>query len=128
MFTVSLRWCKETSQFSTIALSDILCASVTLLVLLAQNDTLVMPLQNVCLSTLHGYVVGFGLILFSMGPKFLSAAQLVLFSMTEVVCGILWMYLPVFGIHEIPSLLTVVGGIVVLSAIIFDGVSAQQQQ
>ena len=31
------------------------------------------------------------------------------------------MYLPFFGIHEVPSALTVIGGAIVLSAIVIDG-------
>jgi len=48
--------------------------------------------------------------------------------MIEVVAGVLWVYLPIFGIHEVPSVLTVVGGVIVLSAIVLDGVSARQQR
>jgi hypothetical protein len=58
-----------------------------------------MPLRNVYLSILHGFVVGFGLILFSIGSKVLPAAQLTLLSMVEVVGGVLWVTIPIFGIH-----------------------------
>jgi DME family drug/metabolite transporter len=128
VFSVSLRWRKETPQFTTIALAGILCALFTLLILISHNDTLAMPLRNVYLSILHGFVVGFGLILFSLGAKFLPAAELTLLSLVEVVCGVLWVYLPIFGIHEVPSGLTVVGGFIVLCAIVLDGVSARQQR
>jgi len=47
--------------------------------------------------------------------------------MVEVVGGVLWVYLPIFGIHEVPSLLTVTGGLIVLSAIVIDGVGMGQQ-
>jgi hypothetical protein len=42
--------------------------------------------------------------------------------MVEVIGGVLWVYLPIFGIHEVPSLLTMIGGSIVLFAIILDGV------
>jgi hypothetical protein len=48
--------------------------------------------------------------------------------MMEVIGGVLWVYLPVFGIHEVPSTLTVVGGVILLCAIVLDGVGARQQQ
>jgi drug/metabolite transporter (DMT)-like permease len=99
----------------------------TLLILFFRNETLAMPLRNVYLSMLHGLVVGSGLILFSLSAKFLPAAELTLLLMVEAVGGILWVYLPIFGIHEIPSVTTVVGGIIVLAAIVFDGVSLRQQ-
>ena len=122
VFTVSLRWRKETPQFTTIALAGIICVVFTLLILLSQNSTVAMPLRNVYLSILHGFIVGFGLILFATGAKFLPAAELTLLSMVEVIGGILWVYLPVFGIHEVPSMLTIIGGSIVLFGIILDGV------
>jgi RarD protein len=128
VFAVSLRWRKETPQFTTIALAGLLCALFTLVILYFHNDTLAMPLRNVYLSILHGFVAGFGLILFSLGAKYLPAAELTLLSLIEVIGGVLWVYLPIFGIHEVPSAFTVLGGIIVLTAIGLDGVSARQQR
>jgi DME family drug/metabolite transporter len=128
VFSVSLRFRKETPKFTTVALAGILCALVALLIIFFDNDTLAMPLRNVYLSILHGLILGFGLILFSLGSKFLPAAQLTLLSMVEVVGGVLWVYIPIFGIHEVPSVLTVTGGVIVLSAILLDGASARQQR
>ena len=125
VFSVSLRFRRETPKFTTIALAGILCALVALLIIYFDSDTLAMPLRNVYLSILHGFVVGSGLILYSLGSKFLPAAQLTLLSMVEVVGGVLWVYIPIFGIHEVPSVLTVTGGVIVLSAIVLDGVSTQ---
>jgi drug/metabolite transporter (DMT)-like permease len=128
VFSVSLRFRRETSKFYTIALAGILCALVTLFIILFDGDTLAMPYRNVCLSILHGIIVGCGLILYSLGSKLLPAAQLTLLSMVEVVGGILWVYLPIFGIHEVPSVLTAIGGAIVLSAIVIDGLCARQQR
>ena len=128
VFSVSLRFRKETPKFTTVALAGILCALVALLIIFFDNDTLAMPLRNVYLSILHGLILGFGLILFSLGSKFLPAAQLTLLSMVEVVGGVLWVYIPIFGIHEVPSVLTVTGGVIVLSAIVLDGANARQQR
>ena len=75
---------------------------------------------------LHGFMVGIGLILFATGAKFLPAAELALLSMVEVIGGVLWVYLPIFGIHEVPSMLTMVGGVIVLFAIILDGAGTRR--
>jgi len=128
VFSVSLRWRKETPQFTTVALAGVLCALFTLLILFFHNDTPAMPLRNVYLSILHGTIVGLGLILFSMGARYLQAAELTLLSLIEVVCGVLWVYLPIFGINEVPSTLTIIGGIIVLCAIVLDGMGARQQK
>jgi drug/metabolite transporter (DMT)-like permease len=127
VFSVSLRWRRQTPQFATIALAGVLCMLFTLLILFFHNETPAMPLRNVYLSILHGFIVGVGLILFSISAKFLPAAELTLLLMVEAVGGILWVYLPIFGIHEIPSVPTVAGGIIVLGAIVLDGVSLRQQ-
>jgi len=128
IFSVSLRWRKETPKFTTVALGGLMCTLLTLVVLFFQNESVAMPARNVVLSILHGSIVGLGLILFSMGAKFLPAAELALLSMMEVIGGVLWVYLPVFGIHEVPSPLTVIGGAILLSAIVLDGVGARHQQ
>jgi RarD protein len=122
VFSVSLRWRKETPQFTTIALGGLICVLFTLLILFSQNSTVEMPLRNVYLSMLHGLLVGVGLILFATGAKFLPAAELTLLSMVEVIGGVLWVYLPIFGIHEVPSMLTIIGGTIVLFALILEGV------
>ena len=124
VFSVSLRWRKETPQFTTIALGGLMCVAFTMLILFSQNSTVAMPLRNVYLSMLHGLIVGIGLILFATGAKFLPAAELTLLSMVEVIGGVLWVYLPIFGINEVPSMLTMIGGVIVLFAIILDGVGA----
>ena len=127
VFSVCLRWRRQTPQFATIALAGVFCVLFSLLVLFFRNQTLAMPLGNVYLSMLHGFIVAIGLILFSFSAKVIPAAELILLTRIEVVGGILLVYLPIFGIHEIPSLPTVVGGVIVLGAIVLDGLSARQQ-
>ena len=52
----------------------------------------------------------FGLILYSIGSKAIPAAELTLLSLTEVIGGIFWVWLPIFGINEIPNTNTIIGG------------------
>ena len=126
-FSVSLRWRKETPQFATVAVAGFLCAILTASILFLQNDTVLMPGRNIYLSIVHGILVGVGLICFSLGAKYFPAAELNLFSLVEVVGGVIWVYLPIFGINEIPSMLTVVGGCIVSCAIIMDSVGVRYQ-
>ena len=128
VFSVSLRFHREAPKFTTVALAGVLCALVASLIIIFDNDSLAMPLRNVYLSIMHGIIVGSGLILYSLGSKLLPAAQLTLLSMVEVVGGVLWVFIPIFGIHEVPSVLTVTGGAIVLGAIVLEGVNARQQQ
>ena len=46
--------------------------------------------------------------------------------MTEVIGGIFWVWLPLFGINEVPSVNTLIGGAIILSAIIFYAFNARR--
>jgi drug/metabolite transporter (DMT)-like permease len=127
-FSVSLRCRKETPQFATIALAGILCAVLTAGVLYLQSDSVLMPNRNIFLSMVHGALVGVGLILFSIGARYFPAAELNLLALVEVVGGVVWVYLPIFGINEVPSVLTVIGGFIVSGAILLDSIGARYKQ
>lgn len=119
-FSISLRYRKQTPQFATIALAEILCTVLTFFVLNLQGDTVLMPGRNILLSMIHGLLVGVGLIFFSLGARHFTAAELNLLSLIEVVGGVVWVYLPVFGINEIPSIQSVVGGCILCGAILLN--------
>ena len=125
-FTVSLRWKKKTPKFTTVAIAGIFCAAVSLLVLLFNDSNILISLKNTSLSALHGFLVCSGLILFSIKSKDLPATDLTLLSLTEVLGGIFWVWLPLFGINEVPSTNTLIGGAIITSAIIFYGFNAKR--
>ena len=60
-----------------------------------------------------------GLILYSIGSKAIPAAELTLLSLTEVIGGIFWVWLPLFGINEIPNTNTIIGGFFLFMSIIY---------
>ena len=125
-FTVSLRWRKNTPKFTTVAIAGIFCSAVAILVLLFNDSSILTSLKNSSLSALHGFLVCTGLILFSMKSKYLPATDLTLLSLTEVLGGIFWVWLPWFGINEVPSLNTLIGGAIIISAIIFYGYNTKR--
>ena len=125
-FTVSLRWRKRTPKFTTVAIAGIFCAAVAILVLLFNDSNILISLKNSSLSALHGFLVCTGLILFSMKSKYLPATDLTLLSLTEVLGGIFWVWLPWFGINEVPSVNTLIGGAIIVFAIIFYGINTKR--
>ena len=125
-FTVSLRWRKNTPKFTTVAIAGIFCSAVAILVLLFNDSSILISLKNSSLSALHGFLVCTGLILFSMKSKYLPATDLTLLSLTEVLGGIFWVWLPWFGINEVPSVNTLIGGAIIISAIIFYGYNTKR--
>ena len=86
------------------------------------------PVKNSYLSLLHGLFVASGLILYSLGAKYLPAAELALLSLMEVVGGVLWVWLPIFGINETPSLTVIIGGVVITFAVIFHGYGSRRKR
>ena len=85
-----------------------------------------MPEINSYLSLLHGFLVASGLILYSLGAKYLPSAELALLSLMEVVGGVLWVWIPIFGINEVPSLTVIIGGVIITLAVIYYGFAARQ--
>ncbi len=125
-FTVSLRWRKNTPKFTTVAIAGIFCSAVAILFLLYSDSNIFISLKNSSLSALHGFLVCTGLVLFSMKSKYLPATDLTLLSLTEVLGGIFWVWLPWFGINEVPSTNTLIGGAIIIFAIIFYGFNAKR--
>ncbi len=110
VFSVSLRWRKETPKFTTVAFSGLFCFIVASVFIIVNGQPFFASSYNGAMFSLHGVLVCLGLILYSIGSRAIPAAELTLLSLTEVIGGIFWVWLPLFGINEIPSANTIIGG------------------
>ena len=119
IFSVTLRWRKETPKFTTVALAGLFCFVFAGLMILITQQPFFSSSYNGSLFSLHGSLVCLGLILYSIGSKAIPAAELTLLSLTEVIGGIFWVWLPVFGINEIPSTNTIIGGFFLFVSLIY---------
>ena len=119
VFSVTLRWRKETPKFTTVAIAGLFCFIVASLAILINKQPFLATSYNSAMFSLHGTLVCLGLILYSIGSKAIPAAELTLLSLTEVIGGIFWVWLPLFGINEIPSTNTIVGGFFLFISIIY---------
>jgi len=119
IFSVTLRWRKETPKFTTVAFAGFFCAIVSLFILINTDSALISNSRNQSLFAVLGTLVCLGLILYSIGSKAIPAAELTLLSLTEVIGGIFWVWLPILGINEVPSNTTVIGGFLIFLAIIY---------
>ena len=119
IFSISLRWRKETPQFTTVSLAGLICALFSFYIIIQSNSSLFSSSKNEMLFSLHGTLVCIGLILYSIGSKHLPAAELTLLSLTEVIGGIFWVWLPLFGINEVPSANTIIGGFLIFISLIY---------
>jgi len=119
IFSVTLRWRKETPKFTTVALAGLFCFIFAALMILMKNQSFFASSYNSTLFSLHGILVCFGLILYSIGSKVIAAAELTLLSLTEVIGGIFWVWLPLLGINEIPSTNTIIGGFFLFVSLVY---------
>ena len=119
IFSVSLRWRKETPKFTTVAFAGLFCCLFSLVVILQNDLNFLSSSKNEGLFALHGTFVCLGLILYSIGSKAIPAAELTLLSLTEVIGGIFWVWIPIFGINEIPTNNTIIGGFLIFMAITY---------
>ena len=119
IFSVSLRWKKETPKFTTVALAGLFCCLFSLVVILQNDLNFFSSEKNEGLFALHGTFVCLGLILYSNGSKAIPAAELTLLSLTEVIGGIFWVWIPILGINEIPTNNTIIGGFLIFMAITY---------
>ncbi len=110
VFSVSLRWRKETPKFTTVAIAGLFCFVLATIIILIKGQPFFSSSYNSSMFSVHGTLVCLGLILYSIGSKAIPAAELTLLSLTEVIGGIFWVWLPLFGINEVPSTFTIVGG------------------
>ena len=119
VFSVTLRWRKETPKFTTVAFAGFFCFVFATVMILSNNLVFFSSSYNGALFSLHGTLVCFGLILYSIGSKAIPAAELTLLSLTEVVGGIFWVWLPILGINEVPDTYTIVGGFFLFISLIY---------
>jgi len=119
IFSVSLRWRKETPKFTTVALAGLFCFLFSSMFILSNDANFLSTSKNEALFATHGTLVCCGLILYSIGSKNIPAADLTLLSLTEVIGGIFWVWLPWLGINEVPSTNTIIGGFFIFIAIFY---------
>ena len=119
IFSISLRWRKETPKFTTVAIAGLFCCFFSGAMIIFNDLNFLSTGKNQALFATHGTLVCLGLILYSIGSKNIPAAELTLLSLTEVIGGIFWVWVPVLGINEIPSQGTIIGGFFIFFSIIY---------
>ncbi len=119
IFSVSLRWRKRTPKFTTVALAGLICFLFSSIIIISNDGNFLSTSKNEALFATHGTLVCCGLILYSIGSKNIPATDLTLLSLTEIIGGIFWVWLPWLGINEAPSTNTIIGGFFIFIAIFY---------
>ena len=119
VFSVTLRWRKETPKFTTVAFAGFFCIFFSVIVIIANDLIFFSSSYNSSMFSLHGTLVCLGLIFYSIGSKAIPATELTLLSLTEVIGGIFWVWVPILGINEVPSTNTIIGGFFLFISIVY---------
>ena len=114
-FSVALRFGRQTDMVPAVCLAGAISAVVAVAVVIASGAGFAVPRVEIGLCALYGAVIALGLAIFTVGGRTVSAAVLALLSLTEVLFGPLWVWL---AFDEIPHATTLIGGGVLLTAIV----------
>ena len=126
VFTVALRWGRMGEMLPSVFLSGIFAAIITSVICLVQDISLTLSLQDGGIAMGMGvFQVGAGLILYTLGSRSLPAAELALLSLAEVLLGPFWVWL---FLNEIASANTLIGGTVLLAAIVGNAISGKRKK
>jgi DME family drug/metabolite transporter len=116
-FTVALRKGQDVDMLPAVWWAGIFATIMSGGMLLVRGQSFGMGHWDLGMCAVLGVVqLGFGLMAYIAGSRYLPAAELALLSITEVILGPLWVW---FGIGEVPSGLTLGGGSIVLAAVVW---------
>jgi drug/metabolite transporter (DMT)-like permease len=126
VFTVALRWGRTGEMLPSVFLSGLFAIVVTFGICQFSGLSVALTLNDGTISMGMGvFQVGAGLILYTLGSRSLPAAELALLSLAEVLLGPLWVWL---FLGETASLNTLIGGAVLLAAIVGNAVSGKRRK
>ena len=126
VFTVALRWGRGGEMLPSVFLSGLFAAIITLVICLIQDISLILSFQDGSVAMGMGvFQVGAGLILYTLGSRSLPAAELALLSLAEVLLGPFWVWL---FLNEIASANTLIGGALLLAAIVGNAISGKRRK
>jgi DME family drug/metabolite transporter len=122
-YTVILRWDERAEMLPSVFWSGIFVAGFALVILVFPSpfrethgiSTLVISGHDLALCMIMGFVqLALGLILYTLGAKSVPAAELGLATLVEPVLGTAWVWL---FVNEVPTMMTLIGGAIIMAAI-----------
>jgi drug/metabolite transporter (DMT)-like permease len=133
-FSVILRWGHDTDMMPAIFFAGVFGAAlgfICMMLPLPWRDgwgfgELTVPLEDVGWCAIMGFgQLTLGLSLYTVGAKILSAAELTLLSLSEPMLAPFWVWLV---IGEVPENLTLVGGAILMGAIVYQALSGTRRK
>ena len=121
IYTVILRRGRSRDMMPSVFLSGLVTIVMSSLICLALGHSLVLTANDMSVAMLMGVgQVGLGLVLYTLGSKTVPSAEMTLLSLGEVLLAPVWVWM---YMGEVPSRLTVIGGGILLAAIIGNAVT-----
>lgn len=125
IFAITVRWGKLADMLPAVILGGLFSMAVAAVVLTAQGQSLAPSLRDGAIIIAVGAVIlGVGMTLFTLGSRVVPAAEATLLTMLEVILGPVWVWL---FLSESASLMTFVGGAVVLCAVGLNALTGLRQ-
>lgn len=126
IFTVALRWGRTGEMLPSVFLSGVFAIVITFFVCHLSGLSTIISINDSGVAMSMGvFQVGAGLILYTLGSRSLPAAELALLSLAEVLLGPLWVWL---FLGETASINTLIGGVVLLTAIVGNALSGKRRK
>lgn len=127
LFSITLRRGKALDGTPSLLIAALLAAAICAVMLLLGRGpaSLAISRHDLLACAVMGIVqIGCGLVAFTIGSRHLSAADLTLLAQTEVVLAPVWAWLV---IGEVPAFWTLVGGLMVLSAVTLQAIAGARR-
>ncbi|MEM9104817.1 MAG: DMT family transporter [Pseudomonadota bacterium] len=116
IYTVILRRGRSRDMMPSVFLSGLVTIAMSSLICLSLGYSLVLTVQDASVAMTMGVgQVGLGLVFYTLGSKTVPSAEMTLLSLGEVLLGPVWVWM---YMSEVPTQLTVIGGGILLAAII----------
>lgn len=122
-FTVALRFGRQTDMMPAVCMAGAFSAIAGAVVVTLSGAGFTVSLADIGYSVLYGALIAIGLAVFTVGGRAVPAAVLALLSLTETLFGPVWVWL---FLNEVPHATTLIGGAVLMSAIVWQAISSMR--
>lgn len=126
IFTVLLRYGSHRNMLPALCLGDAITGLVAFGVIVGTGSAVMIPAQDILLCVFLGsFFYGVGWVAYVYASKWLASAKMTMFALTEVALGPIWVWI---FIDEVPQRSTLIGGVVIIVAIILQSLPEQRSK
>ena len=123
-YSVVVRGGRDNEMVPAVLWAGLISGVVAFSMAAISNGGLQVSSWDIGVSFAYGVVgVGGGMVLYTLGSKFVPAAELNLLSLGEIVLAPIWVWL---GFNEVPSTPTLLGGLILMAAILMQATESSQ--